>query len=515
VNPTFVADLAGLYVAQLTVNDGKVDSAPSTVSITTNTIQPPTANAGTGQTIPHGSAVVLTGSGTDPQQLSLTFSWSLVARPAGSTASLSAANSPNPTFVADKPGTYVAQLVVSNGTLSSLPATVTITTTNTPPVANAGANQSIPIGVVVSLNGSNSSDADHDPLTFSWSLLSRPASSNAALVGATTALPTFFADAAGTYVAQLIANDGYTSSPPATVTITAGASAIMLTPNPLNLVGPQATLTITLSSPAPAGGISLTVFSTNPAVANVPSGVFMNENSTTVGLRVINMGVGSAVVHAMAPGFPDATASVVVPPPPSIALTGPATMPLNQGGILNISLSEPAPPPGVTVQLTSSDPHKVAFPAASVFIPAGSRTPDVQPQVTAVNVGSANITASAPGYTTSATLLINVTATVVWITQNAGITGAGNQTSLTLQLTTHAPLDPSSDNPWSTGVMVNLTSSNPGVVTIQPTGIFIWDGSSAPGIAIPVTAVGPGTAVIHASGINIPDVTTTVTVVSR
>lgn len=97
----------------------------------------------------------------------------------------------------------------------------------------------------------------------------------------------------------------------------------------------------------------------------------------------------------------------------------------------------------------------------------------------------------------------------------ATIVGVGNQTPLTLQLSTHAPLDPASDNPWSTGLPVNFTSSNPNVATIQATGIFIWDGSSAPGIAIPVTAVGPGTTVLHASGANIPDVSTTVSVVAR
>ena len=36
VNPTFVADVAGSYVAQLVVNDGNVDSAPDTVTITTD-----------------------------------------------------------------------------------------------------------------------------------------------------------------------------------------------------------------------------------------------------------------------------------------------------------------------------------------------------------------------------------------------------------------------------------------------------------------------------------------------
>jgi hypothetical protein len=224
------------------------------------------------------------------------------------------------------------------------------------------------------------------------------------------------------------------------------------------------------------------------------------------------MGSGSAVIHVVAAGLAEATATVTVPPPGLIALTGPGTLSLNQVGTLNVSLSAPAPPAGVTVQLTSSD-HGTVWVPTFVFIPGGSCAPTEPPQVTAVNVGSASIAASAAGYVASALLAVKVTATVVWVTQSATIAGTGNQTFLTLQLTTHAPLDPASDNPWSTGLVVKFSSSNPSVATIQPTGIFIWDGSSAPGISIPVTATGPGTAVIHASGVNVPDVTTTVAVV--
>jgi hypothetical protein len=36
VSPTFVADLAGVYVATLVVNDGKVDSNVATVAVTAN-----------------------------------------------------------------------------------------------------------------------------------------------------------------------------------------------------------------------------------------------------------------------------------------------------------------------------------------------------------------------------------------------------------------------------------------------------------------------------------------------
>ena len=83
-------------------------------------------------------------------------------KPPLSTAVLSGTTTTNPTFVADMPGNYVAQLIVNDGTLSSSPSTVTITTTNSARVANPGLNQFVPVGSSVSLNGTGSSDPDND-----------------------------------------------------------------------------------------------------------------------------------------------------------------------------------------------------------------------------------------------------------------------------------------------------------------------------------------------------------------
>ena len=86
----------------------------------------------------------------------------------------------------------------------------------------ASTAQNVVTGTVVTLNGSGSTDANNDPLTYSWTLASKPAGSAAALAGATTAAPTFSADLAGTYyVASLVVNDGQVNSAAATVTITA------------------------------------------------------------------------------------------------------------------------------------------------------------------------------------------------------------------------------------------------------------------------------------------------------
>ncbi|MCH7555151.1 MAG: hypothetical protein IIC08_04050 [Proteobacteria bacterium] len=48
-----------------------------------------------------------------------------------------------PGFTADMEGTYIAQLIVDDGSGPSVPKTVLITTGNTVPIADAGPDQSI------------------------------------------------------------------------------------------------------------------------------------------------------------------------------------------------------------------------------------------------------------------------------------------------------------------------------------------------------------------------------------
>jgi len=92
---------------------------------------------------------------------------------------------------------------------------------NNPPVANAGPDQAVDAGNVVQLNGSGSSDADGDPLTYSWSLIERPPGSSAVLDNPTAVGPKFTADQGGTYVGQLVVNDGKVDSSPDTVAVSA------------------------------------------------------------------------------------------------------------------------------------------------------------------------------------------------------------------------------------------------------------------------------------------------------
>jgi hypothetical protein len=92
---------------------------------------------------------------------------------------------------------------------------------NTAPVASAGPDRIVSIGSTVTLDGSASSDADEDTLTYSWTLTSTPAGSSATLSDSTVVNPTFTADESGSYTGSLVVNDGTYDSSADTVTITA------------------------------------------------------------------------------------------------------------------------------------------------------------------------------------------------------------------------------------------------------------------------------------------------------
>jgi hypothetical protein len=227
--PTFAADVVGVYVASLVVNDGKVDSTIVTTTVTAASANvKPVANAGALQSVVLGTVTLDGSASTDANGDALTYRWTLVAKPIGSTATLSSTTTAKPTFTADLVGVYVASLVVNDGKLDSdlVTTTVTATVANAAPVANPGTFQNVVTGQLVSVNGSASTDANSDVLTYKWVMVSRPATSSAALGSATTVNTSFTADQAGTYVISLQVNDGKVDSALGYVTITAGAANV-------------------------------------------------------------------------------------------------------------------------------------------------------------------------------------------------------------------------------------------------------------------------------------------------
>lgn len=91
---------------------------------------------------------------------------------------------------------------------------------NIQPVAKIKANQFVKSGATVVLDGSESSDADNDPLNYSWQILLKPAGSVVVLTSPDSINTSFSADSDGDYEIQLIVSDKESSSSPAKFTVT-------------------------------------------------------------------------------------------------------------------------------------------------------------------------------------------------------------------------------------------------------------------------------------------------------
>ncbi len=206
-------DVPGMYRIQLAVTDssGASDTAILTVSAeTSGPVARPLADRRT--TI--GTTVQLDGSASyDLDGAIAAYQWSLESIPDGSQAVISDPSAVTATFIADVDGTYVIGLTVfDDDGASSSKSTITIATNSTPPIADAGPDQSVRIGETAVLEPFASTDADGDRLTSSWSLLSSPTGSTAVLGGITLGRVDLTPDIAGFYVVQLAVNDGHTTA---------------------------------------------------------------------------------------------------------------------------------------------------------------------------------------------------------------------------------------------------------------------------------------------------------------
>lgn len=227
VQPKLTIDRKGSYRIELIVNDGKVDSQPAYVTISTENSKP-LAKAGDDQTVKVKQTALLDGgNSTDIDGDPLTYNWQLLAKPTNSKTDLKNANTQTPNLTPDLPGSYTLQLVVNDSLLDSLPDQLIVNTENSKPIANAGTNQTALVGDAVILDGSQSTDVDSDTLSYIWSLLSKPSNSNPQLKQHDQVQAILTPDLPGDYVAQLIVNDSKLNSDPATTLVTVSAKPVV------------------------------------------------------------------------------------------------------------------------------------------------------------------------------------------------------------------------------------------------------------------------------------------------
>ena len=229
--PTHAYAAAGHYTVTLTVSNGTETSTDQAEAIVTEPRQP-VARAGGPYSGYAGESVRFSGAMSyDPDDDALSYAWNFGD---GGTAT-----GYLPTHVFRTMGTYIVRLTVSDGTYSDTDeaiASIQESRSMTPPAAHAGGPYTSIVGRPLGFDGTRSSDADGDPLEFTWQFGDGPSSYG---FGPT---PGHTYTAAGLYTVRLTVSDGtFRNSALTNVTIRQGlpARAFGDTPVPSVRIGPS------------------------------------------------------------------------------------------------------------------------------------------------------------------------------------------------------------------------------------------------------------------------------------
>jgi hypothetical protein len=358
---------------------------PTTLSVTpTNLLF--SANQGGGN--PASSTVNVTNTGTGALSFTLVSdsSW-LAASPAGGDTPQALTVAVNTSGLA--PGSYTGHLTVTSSATQDLPTTITVTLVLTAvptlssvtlnPTSVFGGNSSTGTvtlsgpapagGIVVSLTSDNTAGQVPASVTVAGNATSANFAINTS--GVTTATTVTIS---GTYNSTTKSTT-LTVAPPVTVTL----SSVTVTPTSL-VGGNSATGTVTLSGPAPAGGIVISLASDNPAGV-VPGSVTVPPNATSANFTVNTSTVTATTTVTISGTYNSTTKSTTltlapVPLPPPLVLSSVTVNPITVVGgnssVGTVTLSGVVPAGGATVTLSSNNTS--AQVPASVLVSAGATT---------------------------------------------------------------------------------------------------------------------------------------------
>ena len=168
----------GKYNTALAIPNVQINNDTSP-SISTATNYPPESTVGPDQTVNENTTVILVGGAFDRNTNDkLSYSW---IQTAGSPITLNRSNTTSPTFISPDVSTdttlkFSLTAKDNKGTIGDVPAiaTVIVKPVNHLPIADAGPDQIVDAGNIISLDGSNSTDPDDDSLSYSWVQIEGP-----------------------------------------------------------------------------------------------------------------------------------------------------------------------------------------------------------------------------------------------------------------------------------------------------------------------------------------------------
>jgi PKD repeat protein len=229
----------GFYKISLTAKDSQGKTVEDSIEITVQAAanMPPEVTIATpsdGTIFAEGDSILFTGSAIDPED------GPLADRSLVWVSGIDGVLGPGHTVTRDdlSPGAHAITLSAtdSHSVFSTKTITITIesSTPNEPPIADAGADQTVHVEDTVTLDGSASYDPDNDPLTFRWTQSSGPP---VTVSDPTSPTPTFKVTVAGSYPFELVVNDGTMDSTPSSAAVT------VVEEPPLQNVNPEAAIT--------------------------------------------------------------------------------------------------------------------------------------------------------------------------------------------------------------------------------------------------------------------------------
>jgi hypothetical protein len=271
----------------------------------------------------------------------------------------------------------------------------------------------------------------------------------------------------------------------ATLTVNA-ATLSTLVLNPTSVTGgTSSTGSVTLTGPAPAGGASVALQSSNTAAASVPSSVTVAAGTTSATFTVTTYAVAtgtSAKITGTLGTSQSATLTINAPTLSSLTLS-PTSVTAGNAATGTVTLSGAAPAGGATVALSSSNTAAAQVPA-SVTVGTGSTSATFTITTTQITSNVSVTITGTYGVTQTATLTLNAV-TLSSISRSPSSVVGGNNSTGTVTLSGAAP---------TSGATVMLQSSNTAAAQV-PASVTVAAGAASATFTIRTSPVSANTSV--------------------
>lgn len=252
----------------------------------------------------------------------------------------------------------------------------------------------------------------------------------------------------------------------ASATLEVRALSFTLSLDPVTVTGSQSstgTIQLAAGEVAPAGGVTFSLSSSNPAAASVPATVLVPAGQSKATFTVTTSAVTTdqnVLITATAAGGAQASRTLTVQAPGIISLSVQPSTPT--GGAVatgTLVLNVAAPSGGLVISLSSSNTSAATVPA-SVTVPAGQTSASFP--VTTYPVASdtsATITATRGSVMKSTTITVKVSV-LLSLTLSPNVVRSGDTSLATLTSDQPAPAG---------GLVVTLTTDRPDLITMPAT----------------------------------------------